>query len=116
MAALSQAPAVRASEAHRQGYPREPEDTGMDNAREPPAGRGDRVLVTGGTGTLGRLVVPRLREAGCPLRVLSRHPREPTEGIEPVAGDLATGEGIDAGVAGSGVIVHCGGSLKGYVD
>jgi uncharacterized protein YbjT (DUF2867 family) len=30
-------------------------------------------LVTGGTGTLGRLVVPRLRDAGCKVRVLSRH-------------------------------------------
>jgi uncharacterized protein YbjT (DUF2867 family) len=29
------------------------------------------ILVTGGTGTLGRLVVPRLREAGCKVRVLS---------------------------------------------
>ena len=31
-----------------------------------------RILVTGGTGTLGRQVVPRLREAGCDVRVLSR--------------------------------------------
>ena len=30
------------------------------------------VLVTGGTGTLGRRVVPRLREADCDVRVLSR--------------------------------------------
>ena len=27
-------------------------------------------LITGGTGTLGRLVVPRVREAGCHVRVL----------------------------------------------
>jgi uncharacterized protein YbjT (DUF2867 family) len=33
---------------------------------------GAPVLVTGGTGTLGRLVVPRLRDAGCDVRVLSR--------------------------------------------
>jgi len=30
------------------------------------------ILVTGGTGTLGRLVVRRLRGAGCDVRVLSR--------------------------------------------
>ena len=88
----------------------------MDNAMEPPAGRGDRVLVTGGTGTLGRLVVPRLLEAGCTVRVLSRHRREPTEGIELVTGDLASGEGIDAAMTGAGVVVHCAGGPKGDED
>jgi uncharacterized protein YbjT (DUF2867 family) len=58
------------------------------------------MLVTGGTGTLGRLVVPRLRDAGGPVRVLSRRGREPGEGVELVTGDLATGEGIDAAVEG----------------
>jgi uncharacterized protein YbjT (DUF2867 family) len=71
------------------------------------------VLVTGGTGTLGRLVVPRLRAAGCEVRVLSRRRRELGEGIEVVTGDLATGEGIDAAVAGAGVVVHCAGSRTG---
>src|SRR5918999_2048065 len=71
------------------------------------------ILVTGGTGTLGRLVVPRLRDAGRDLRVLSRHGHEYTEGIEHVTGDLATGEGIDAAVEGAQVIVHCAGSAKG---
>ena len=33
------------------------------------------VLVTGGTGTLGRLVVARLLRAGHRVRVLSRGPR-----------------------------------------
>ena len=31
------------------------------------------ILVTGGTGTLGSLVVPQLQDAGCEVRVLSRH-------------------------------------------
>ena len=88
----------------------------MDNAMEPSAGGGDPVLVTGGTGTLGRLVVPRLREAGRTVRVLSRHRREPTEGIELVTGDLASGEGIDAAVTGGGVVVHCAGGPKGDED
>jgi uncharacterized protein YbjT (DUF2867 family) len=74
------------------------------------------VLVTGGTGTLGRLVVPRLRDAGCEVRVLSRRRRESDEGIEFVTGDLATGEGIDAAVAGAEVIVHCAGSRTGDED
>src|SRR5215216_6425560 len=71
------------------------------------------ILVTGGTGTLGRLVVPRLRDAGCKLRVLSRRSREAGEGIEFVTGDLATGEGIEAAVEGAEIIVHCAGSSKG---
>jgi uncharacterized protein YbjT (DUF2867 family) len=70
-------------------------------------------LVTGGTGPLGRLLVPRLREAGCKVRVLSRRSREAEEGIEFVTGDLATGEGIEAAVEGAEIIVHCAGSSKG---
>jgi uncharacterized protein YbjT (DUF2867 family) len=71
------------------------------------------ILVTGGTGTLGRHVVPRLRDASCKVRVLSRHSREAGEGIEFVSGDLATGEGIEAAVKGVEIIVHCAGSSKG---
>ena len=71
------------------------------------------VLVTGGTGTLGRLVVPRLRDAGCDVRVLSRRNREAGEGVEVVTGDLTTGEGVAAAVAGAATIVHCAGSSKG---
>lgn len=73
-------------------------------------------LVTGGTGTLGRLVVPRLRDAGAEVRVLSRRPHEPADGVEFAVGDLATGEGLDAAVDGIGTIVHCGGSAKGDDD
>ena len=73
----------------------------------------DTILVTGGTGTLGRLVVPRLRDAGARVRVLSRRRREAEEGVEFVTGDLATGEGIDAAVEGAAIIVHCAGSTKG---
>ena len=74
------------------------------------------ILVTGGTGTLGRLVVRRLRDAGRAVRVLSRRSREAGEGIEYVTGDLATGEGIDAAVDGAEIIVHCAGSTKGDED
>jgi uncharacterized protein YbjT (DUF2867 family) len=88
----------------------------MDNAMESPAEPGDRILVTGGTGTLGRLVVPGLRDAGCKVRVLSRRSREAADGIEFATGDLATGEGIEAAVEGAEIIVHCAGSSKGDED
>src|SRR5206468_2030472 len=81
------------------------------------------ILVTGGTGTLGRLVVARLRDAGCDVRVLSRRSRasgegskEDGEGIAFATGDLATGEGIEAAVEGAEIIVHCAGSSKGDED
>jgi len=73
-------------------------------------------LVTGGTGTLGRLVVPRLHDAGHGVRVLSRHPRQGGDDVEFVTGDLATGEGIQAAVEGTEIIVHLAGSSKGDED
>jgi uncharacterized protein YbjT (DUF2867 family) len=88
-------------------------DGSMDNAMKPLAAREDRILVTGGTGTLGRLVVARLRDAGRAVRVLSRQSREARDGIEFVTGDLETGEGIEAAVEGAGTIVHCAGTAKG---
>jgi uncharacterized protein YbjT (DUF2867 family) len=59
------------------------------------------ILVTGGTGNLGSLVVHRLRGAGREVRVLSRTAPEPADGVTFVAGDLMTGEGVDAAVAGA---------------
>jgi uncharacterized protein YbjT (DUF2867 family) len=72
-----------------------------------------RILVTGGTGTLGRQVVPRLREAGCDVRVLSRRTHDAADGIEYVTGDLLEDERIRPAVDGAGIIVHCAGSSKG---
>jgi uncharacterized protein YbjT (DUF2867 family) len=85
------------------------------NERERPAGRRAEpsagvILVTGGTGTLGRPLVARLREAGRRVRVLSRHDGEAAEGVERVTGDLVAGEGVDAAVEAADVIVHCAGT------
>ncbi|HEX6577159.1 MAG TPA: NAD(P)H-binding protein [Jiangellaceae bacterium] len=71
------------------------------------------ILLTGGTGTLGRLVTPRLRAAGHAVRVLSRHRHESEDGIEFVTGDLATGEGLETATEGVGTIVHLAGGAKG---
>jgi uncharacterized protein YbjT (DUF2867 family) len=71
------------------------------------------ILVTGGTGTLGRLVVRRLHDAGYDLRVLTRHSDETKDGIEFMTGDLTTGEGIAPAVDGVETIVHLAGSAKG---
>ncbi|GGE92966.1 SDR family oxidoreductase [Mycetocola zhadangensis] len=74
------------------------------------------ILVTGGTGTLGRLVVARLRDAGANVRVLSRNPGEASDGLEFVRGDLATGAGVEDAVRGISTIIHCAGSQKGDDD
>jgi len=72
------------------------------------------ILVTGGTGTLGRHVVARLGEVGCDVRVLSRGKRAGgADGVAYAIGDLSTGEGVDAAVEGVEVVVHCAGSPKG---
>jgi uncharacterized protein YbjT (DUF2867 family) len=77
------------------------------------------IMVTGGTGTLGRVVVRLLAADGHQVRVLSRRPRpadpdpDPDPGpagqgpAEWATGDLRTGRGIGAAVAGARVIVHC---------
>jgi uncharacterized protein YbjT (DUF2867 family) len=63
------------------------------------------ILVTGGTGSLGSLVVDRLQTAGCNVQVLSRSKRPGT-----VQGDLLTGEGLEQAIDEIDVIVHCASS------
>lgn len=82
-------------------------ETSKKNTTRPP------ILVTGGTGTLGRQVVARLRSSGQPVRILGRHSSEVDAGAELVLADLATGEGVDAALSGVEVVVHCAGSAKG---
>jgi uncharacterized protein YbjT (DUF2867 family) len=67
------------------------------------------ILVTGGSGTLGRGVVTRLLAADHQVRVLSRRPRPagtPTA-VGWVTGELVSGRGLAAAVADVAVIVHC---------
>jgi len=72
-----------------------------------------RVLVTGGTGTLGRAFIDAAAEthaedADLKLRVMSRSP-EPEAlpaGREWARADLASGEGLEAAVRGVDVILH----------
>ena len=71
------------------------------------------ILLTGGTGTLGGHVAPRLLAAGAELRILSRGRRDAEAGIEYVVGDLAADRAIDAAVAGVRTVVHLAGGAKG---
>ena len=73
----------------------------------------DPTLVTGGTGTLGRHVVRRLRDSGRDVRVFTRRPRKDEDGIRFVTGDLLSGTEVDLAVDGVATIIHCAGSNKG---
>jgi uncharacterized protein YbjT (DUF2867 family) len=66
------------------------------------------VLVTGGTGDLGRELVPKLVARGHNVRVLSRkaNPAVPA-GVRGVKGDLMTGDGLGEALDGIDVLVHC---------
>jgi uncharacterized protein YbjT (DUF2867 family) len=71
------------------------------------------ILVTGGTGTLGRHVTPLLLDAGCKVRVLSRRSHEPRDGLEFLTGDLLKDEGIEPAVDGAEIVLHLAGGPKG---
>lgn len=64
----------------------------------------DSVLVTGGTGHLGRDVVTLLK-SGNRVRILARTPGSDPQ-VEWVRGDLATGEGVAEAVLGVRTVVH----------
>jgi uncharacterized protein YbjT (DUF2867 family) len=61
------------------------------------------VLVTGGTGVLGRYVVTMLRSQGHRARILTRNPKGHVDAVQ---GDLTTGGGIVKAVAGIDAIIH----------
>jgi uncharacterized protein YbjT (DUF2867 family) len=61
-----------------------------------------QVLVTGGTGRLGRLVVERMQTAGHEVRQMSRRGTGPGG----VRGDLATGFDLGTALSSAEVVVH----------
>jgi uncharacterized protein YbjT (DUF2867 family) len=63
--------------------------------------------VSGGTGTVGRIVVEHLLAAGVEVRVLTRGRRRQTADVEHVTGDVRRGDGLDAAVAGIDTVVAC---------
>ena len=69
----------------------------------PTIDRAMNVLVTGGTGALGRQLVVALRGAGHRARVLSRHPGT---GADWVQANLATGKRLDVAVADMDAVIH----------
>lgn len=76
------------------------------------------ILVTGASGTLGRILVPILTRRGADVRALSRRERAGRGpggpgAFEWAVGDLSGGEGLDAAVDGVDVIVHAASDKRG---
>lgn len=72
-----------------------------------------KILVTGGTGALGREVVTKLIEMGYTARIMSRR-RQPTSllpGTEWAQADMRNGQGVSEAVRDIDVIVHAASSF-----
>jgi uncharacterized protein YbjT (DUF2867 family) len=80
-----------------------------------------RILVTGGTGTVGRVVAQRLLDSGVHVRILSRGLRSPGTGgrtsqAEYVVGDVKAGAGLAEAITGVDTVVHCVDPAQQVVD
>ncbi|WP_236788659.1 SDR family oxidoreductase [Amycolatopsis sp. GM8] len=76
----------------------------------------ETILVTGGTGALGRVVAKRLLGDGREIRVLSRKPAPVGTPYAWRTGDLKTGAGIAEATEGADTIVHCATGASGGGD
>ena len=72
-----------------------------------------KVLVTGGTGLVGKAAVDRLLEAGHTVRLLSRHAEDDARqwkaGVEPHTGDISTEEAVAGAAEGCDAVLHVAG-------
>ncbi len=68
----------------------------------------DPVVVTGGTGFLGRRIVERLRGEGRAVTVLARRPLSELEalGVRVIAGSIEDEGAVDQAVRGAGTVFH----------
>lgn len=65
------------------------------------------VLITGASGTLGRLVARQLRASSHPVRLLVRRAPTAPPGFSHAIGDLRDGATLLAALEGVGTVVHC---------
>ena len=77
---------------------------------------GKKVLLTGGTGFVGRHLLPQLLAAGaevtCLTRAVSRTGHLP-QGVATAQADLTTGEGLEQALQGKDVVIHMAALLFG---
>ena len=73
-----------------------------------------KLLITGGSGLLGRHLIDNAKVAGFDVRVLSRGrpPAVPERAVTWVVGDLATGDGLGDAAAGVDLVIHAASDPK----
>jgi uncharacterized protein YbjT (DUF2867 family) len=71
------------------------------------------LAITGGTGFVGQHLLRIAREAGYPLRVLTRRPQAPEPGIFWVQGDLDSAASLEQLTRGADAIIHIAGLISG---
>ncbi|MEP6986666.1 MAG: NAD-dependent epimerase/dehydratase family protein, partial [Chloroflexota bacterium] len=79
------------------------------------------IFLTGGTGFLGRHLVPALCRAGFSMRVLTRHPQandwlKRYPNVEVIAGDLQDTAVLQKAAEGCRYIIHAGGMFRFWGD
>ena len=70
------------------------------------------ILVTGGTGFIGRHLLEKLVSSGCAVRALVRRQPPPQLAVETVHADLVTGEGLEKALEGADTVIHLAGITK----
>jgi uncharacterized protein YbjT (DUF2867 family) len=75
-----------------------------------------KVLVTGGTGVVGKAAVDELLKAGHTVRLLSRHAasdaRQWSAGVEPHEGSVASAEAVAGAAEGCDAVLHVAGIVS----
>ncbi len=79
------------------------------------------IFVTGGTGFLGRHLVPALCRAGYPIRILTRHPQSNDwlkryPHVEIIEGDLQDKDVLQKAAGGCQYVIHAGGMFRFWGD
>jgi nucleoside-diphosphate-sugar epimerase len=72
-----------------------------------------KLAVTGGTGFVGSHLIDVATAAGHRVNALTRRKQQPREGVDWIAGDLASREALERLVDGVDAVVHVAGTISG---